>query len=123
MTQKLAHTTILATSVQKERGTMNKQPELIDADKLLEWINFEIAKKFPDDVRQYEDGRRSVMTLLKRRIEQGVFSPDPIPLPTIKPGEDGLRIYLRNTIDVMTYEQMKSVAKGLGLEVIDYDRG
>lgn len=64
---------------------MNKQPELIDADKLLEWINFEIAKKFPDDVRQYEDGRRSVMTLLKRRIEQGVFSPDPIPLPTIKP--------------------------------------
>lgn len=59
---------------------------LIDADKIMEWINYEIAKKFPDEEKQYADGRQSVMTLLKRRIEQGVFIPDPIP-PTIKPGD------------------------------------
>lgn len=64
--------------------------KLIDTDKIMEWINFEIAKQFPDGVKEYADGRKSVLELLARRIEQGVFAPYPSPLSTIKPGKKGL---------------------------------
>lgn len=40
---------------------------------------------------------------------------DPIPLPTIKPGDT--RQLLHNTINVMTDEQVQMVAKSLSLEV------
>jgi len=63
---------------------VNKQPRIIDADKLLEWIKTEIAKEYPEGVNQYVDGRETVLEILKLRLEQGTFDPDPIPLPTIK---------------------------------------
>ncbi|WP_059050005.1 hypothetical protein [Paenibacillus senegalimassiliensis] len=89
--------------------------DLISKSKLLEWINFEIAKQFPDGVEEYADGRRSVMELLARRIEQGVFAPYPSILPTIKPGDT--RQSLHNTIDVMSDQQINTLATSLGLEV------
>ncbi|MFD1179642.1 hypothetical protein ACFQ3W_25545 [Paenibacillus puldeungensis] len=50
---------------------MDKQPKLIDADKLL-----------------YELALQGMMTDdIKRKIDEGEFDPDPIPLPTIKPGD------------------------------------
>lgn len=64
MTQKLAHTTILATSVQKERDTMNKQP--IDAEKLLDCLkkeaNFCIKEKFNEKNTRFHLGRETVLT-------------------------------------------------------------
>lgn len=47
------------------------KPRLIDADKIL----WELAQQgfMTDD--------------LKRKMEEGEFDPDPIPLPTIKPGD------------------------------------
>ncbi|MNW52248.1 hypothetical protein D3C74_297630 [compost metagenome] len=63
---------------------MDKQPKLIDADKLLGWINTELAKEYPESVNQYVDGRETLLEILKMRLEQGKFNPDPIP-PTINP--------------------------------------
>lgn len=61
--------------------------DLISKSKLFEWIKVELAKEYPDSVAQYVDGRETVLEILRHRIEQGVFSPDLIPLPTIKPGD------------------------------------
>ncbi|MNH86336.1 hypothetical protein D3C73_387910 [compost metagenome] len=51
--------------------------KLIDADKLLEYLNGN-PDGYISDVC-YEG--------LKERIERGDFASDPIPLPTIKPGD------------------------------------
>lgn len=57
---------------------------LIDADKLLEWLeNSEEADKFwtttVPPIEKHD--------LIKDAINEGKFDPDPIPLPTIKPGD------------------------------------
>ena len=61
--------------------------DLISKSKLFEWIKVELAKEYPDSVAQYVDGRETLLEILRHRMEQGAFSPDPIPLPTIKPGD------------------------------------
>lgn len=55
---------------------MNKQPKLIDADKLIYW-----ARK-----RHGEGWNTDVYSIIEA-ISDGEFDPDPIPLPTIKPGD------------------------------------
>lgn len=60
---------------------MNNQPRLIDADKLLEWLEkSEEADKFwtttVPPIEKYD--------LIEDAINEGKFDPDPIPLPTIK---------------------------------------
>lgn len=66
---------------------MNNQVKLIDQTKLLEWIDDELAKQYPESVAQYVDGRETVLEILKHRIEQGIFNPDTSTVPTIKPGD------------------------------------
>ncbi|MNW38089.1 hypothetical protein D3C74_151480 [compost metagenome] len=69
---------------------MDKTPsKLIDADKLMGWINTELAKEYPESVNQYVDGRETLLKILKVRLEQGKFNPEPIP-PTIKPGDKAI---------------------------------
>lgn len=67
---------------------MNKQPKPIDEDKLLEWIRLEQEKEFPEGLVQYIDGRKTLLEILELRLKQGRFTPDHIPLPTIKPGDE-----------------------------------
>lgn len=66
---------------------MNKQPRMVDADKLLAWAEGKDAVRFPREDFAYADGRSTILTLLKHGVESGEFDPDPIPLPTIKPGD------------------------------------
>lgn len=110
-----AHNHILRLRSDLEKRKPKANPKLtgnlpIDTDKIMEWINFEIAKQFPDGVKEYVDGRRSVLELLARRIEQGVFAPYPSPTK-------GTRQSLHNTIDVMSDQQINTLATSLGLEV------
>ncbi|WMT42828.1 hypothetical protein RE628_11375 [Paenibacillus sp. D2_2] len=55
---------------------MDKQPKLIDADKLLEWMS-----------KQYIGFTNMFEHQIKAKIADGDFDPDPLPLPTIKPGD------------------------------------
>ncbi|MDR0269621.1 DUF3553 domain-containing protein [Paenibacillus sp.] len=66
---------------------MNKQEHFISSDKLLAWIESELTKEYPESVNQYVDGRETVLEILKHRIEQRIFEPDHITLPTLKPGD------------------------------------
>lgn len=63
---------------------MNNQPRLIDADKLLEWM-----EKSPDAEGFWQEGNmymgNTAFDNLTDAINEGLF--DPIPLPTIKPGD------------------------------------
>lgn len=61
--------------------------KLIDADKVQSWIDVEFEKKFPGDYYGYADGRQTILDKLEMEINNGTFDPDPIPLPTIKPGD------------------------------------
>lgn len=74
---------------------------LIDADKLLD------KARVGGNITTYSE--------ISEWVESGILAPDPIPLPTIKPGDT--RQLLHNTINVMTDEQVQMVAKSLSLEV------
>lgn len=52
---------------------MSKE-KAVSVDKLKEWVEFEIKKNFPESVDQYVDGRKTVLELLLRRLEQGYFN-------------------------------------------------
>ncbi|OAB26336.1 hypothetical protein PMSD_25950 [Paenibacillus macquariensis subsp. defensor] len=56
---------------------MNKQPRMIDKDRLLEWLE-EKAQETGSWVEQV-----LLRNLVSEEIKKGTF--DPIPLPTIKP--------------------------------------
>lgn len=66
---------------------------LIDADKLLAHINSirndHIEKRNEGDEcdRFANDAVADWLFILSNDIEKGIFDPDPIPLPTIKPGD------------------------------------
>jgi len=62
---------------------MNKQPRMIDADKLLVWIELTHESKLP--AGSHGLGIKEALRAVKRHIGNGTFDPDPIPLPTIKP--------------------------------------
>lgn len=64
---------------------MNKQPKLIDADK-LEGRLIDLINKY-DGKNDREFGRMSAWTEILNEVLDGEFDPDHIPLPTIKPGE------------------------------------
>ncbi|MGG3456683.1 hypothetical protein, partial [Paenibacillus rhizolycopersici] len=53
--------------------------KLIDADKLLEWLDE--AKECHSDLRYH------AFRAVEDAYIAGRFDPDPIPLPTIKPGD------------------------------------
>lgn len=94
-----AHNHILRLRRDLEKRKPKANPKItgnlvIDTDKIMEWINFEIAKQFPDGLEEYADGRRSAM-------EQ----------------PDSTRQLMHNTIDVMTDKQVRTLARTIGLEV------
>ena len=62
---------------------MNKQLRIIDADKLLEWLEVDMR------AIEFWRGGEGVEAFdnLTDAINNGEFEPDPIPLPTIKPGD------------------------------------
>lgn len=60
------------------------QGKLIDADKLLEWMKTAYKEKSQDP---YEIGKNHMATMIENLAYNGTFDPDPIPLPTIKPGD------------------------------------
>lgn len=64
---------------------MNKQPKLIDADK-LEGRLIDLINKY-DGKNDREFGRMSAWTEILNEVLDGEFDPDHIPLPTIKPGD------------------------------------
>lgn len=86
---------------------------LIDADKLLEWLEVEIDLSDGKDAVLKAD--RWAFRHVKKEVESGRLNADPIPLPTIKPGDT--RQLLHNTIDVMTEKQARTLARTIGLEV------
>lgn len=109
---------------------MNNQPRLIDADKLLEWM-----KKACEENSQepYEIGKKHMATMIENLIKNGYFNSDPIPLPTIKPGDSvwherfkakgiverisksGKKAYVRWERGMPSYVDFKS------LEVVSHD--
>lgn len=52
-------------------------PKLIDADKLLEWINDEYGKRKPNPYNDYTNGQRDMLDILEQRVEDGSFDPTP----------------------------------------------
>lgn len=59
---------------------------LIDAEKLLEWLEREEIKNYW--MKDAEGAAKArVLSALSREVIEGTFDPDPIPLPTIKPGD------------------------------------
>lgn len=58
---------------------------LIDADKLLEWLDIEIDLSEGSDPVLKAD--RWAFRHVKKEVESGRLDSDPIPLPTIKPGD------------------------------------
>ena len=84
--------------------------KVIDQTKLLNYLN-ELAN-------DYTGLGVEAVKYVKWRIEESNdFDPDTPPVPTIKPGDT--RQLLHNTINVMTDQQVKMVAKSLGLEVVE----
>lgn len=60
---------------------MNKQPKLIDADKLLKWMKNSYEEKSQEP---YEIGKNHMATMIENLISNGYFNPDHI---TIKTGD------------------------------------
>ena len=64
---------------------MNKQTErLISEDKVLEWLDDIIIAH----IKLGQNERASAYKDVKHRITTGRFSPDPTPLPTLKPWDE-----------------------------------
>ncbi|WP_433943487.1 hypothetical protein [Paenibacillus sp. SN-8-1] len=65
------------------------KPRLIDADKIEKWAQEQ--KKAIRESEGYSElysvGRISSYDHFINALEEGSFTPDPIPLPTIKPGD------------------------------------
>lgn len=113
--------------------------KLIDADKLLadlkdkkkslrESLNFakrEGETKWADELRE----QMQILTLIIDGVEHGGYDPDPISLPTIKPGEEAIHKDIGNVKILWLGVNMATVSKdGLyydvylkDLEVIESD--
>ncbi|MCM3704025.1 hypothetical protein [Paenibacillus macerans] len=65
---------------------MNKQPKLIDADKLIDSLS-KTVDEYAGHNDLYVRGTVDRCMWVIDHIEEGDFAPDPIPLPTIKPGD------------------------------------
>ncbi|MEK3838664.1 hypothetical protein [Paenibacillus sp. FSL R7-0128] len=51
--------------------------KLIDADKLLEWLNAEYKKLKTNPYDDYSSGKRDMLDIVEQRVEDGTFSPTP----------------------------------------------
>lgn len=64
---------------------VSKQPNLIDGERLVQRLRrIEQTMTLSDD---FYGGRKQLAGELADEITNGVYDPDPIPLPTIKPGD------------------------------------
>ncbi|MWV44804.1 hypothetical protein GRF59_14380 [Paenibacillus sp. HJL G12] len=65
---------------------MNNQNDLISKNKLLAWLE-EQFREYPEEkMGDYGEGQHS-FDKVATAVEYGVFDPDPIPLPTLKPDD------------------------------------
>jgi len=59
---------------------MNKQNDMISKSKLLEWLEETKQEPVSEDIK-------FALECVKDAMGKGMFNPDPIPLPTLKPGD------------------------------------
>ncbi len=91
---------------------MNNQVKLIDESKLLDWINTMYNKKLPDEIKEYRDGRQTVLDLLEIQIKSGRFAPDTPPVPTIGCSECDYKGYFEYETGVVDEgTRIKEIAK------------
>ncbi len=65
---------------------MNKQNDMISKSKLLAWLEKQFREYPEEKMGDYGEGQHS-FDKVATAVEYGVFDPDPIPLPTLKPGD------------------------------------
>lgn len=51
--------------------------KLIDADKLLEWLNAEYKKLKTNPYDDYSNGKRDMLDIVEQRVEDSTFDPTP----------------------------------------------
>lgn len=66
---------------------MNNQVKLIDADKLLKWLEESESNWYSRKYGEYGEGHVKAYSNVADAVESGDFDPDTPPVPTIKPGD------------------------------------
>lgn len=87
--------------------------DLLSKSKLIDWLEEKIESYFlayHNSHSDYDQGREDSYHEVIESVRSGLFDPDPIPLPTIKPGDKATHSDL-GTVRVMS-DPMVAVLKG-----------